>query len=53
MRSYFFDLLFSDTSIVDTEGSELPDLKAATTEARQIILEQASTTSGNERSSTS
>ena len=41
MRIYFFDLVFSNSSILDTEGSELPDLRTATAEARQIVLELA------------
>jgi hypothetical protein len=41
MKSYFFHLNYPRDYIIDPDGSELPDLEAAKSEARQIIRELA------------
>jgi hypothetical protein len=41
MQRYFFHLNYSRNYIIDPDGSELPDLEAAKSEARQIARELA------------
>jgi hypothetical protein len=41
MQRYFFHLNYSRDYIIDPDGSELPDLEAAKSEARQIARELA------------
>ena len=41
MSRYFFHLHFLNELVTDPEGTELPDLEAAKTEARQFICEMA------------
>ena len=39
MQLYYFNLNFLNSFVLDSKGSEFPDLDAAGQEARQIIFE--------------
>jgi hypothetical protein len=41
VQRYFFNLNYLREYVIDEEGTELPDLEAARSEARQIIRELA------------
>jgi hypothetical protein len=49
MQRYFFNLSFLRDYVADEEGSELPNLEAAKTEARQVIRELAADFIVNQR----